>query len=367
MTWFLNCDIFRAIFGLRKKSFLIREITTQTRETAPIATDNERKIPLLKGATDPFSYVANELRLVEETLVRAIHSREADLTDISGHLINGGGKRVRPMVTLLAYSAFGGKRITDIVDIATAIELIHTATLLHDDIIDAAETRRGKESAFKKYGLKSTLVAGDFLFIKAFEFAGKFDETVVQWTADACTQLTEGEILQGHFNRNSAVTLTDYIEIVTRKTASLFHTGTKVGAYLAGATPALIEETERYGLNMGIAFQMVDDILDVVAHPDLLGKPVGIDLRDGNPSLPIILGLKNNDRAVCAAFECSNPSEVQIQRALASIKNGPAIGEARSLAKRYAEEALRSIKKLPPSLYRNGLKTLVQLIIDRDF
>ena len=271
------------------------------------------------------------------------------------------------MVTLLAYSAFGGKCTTDIVDIATAIELIHTATLLHDDIIDAAETRRGKESAFKKYGLKSTLVAGDFLFIKAFEFAGKFDETVVQWTADACTQLTEGEILQGHFNRNSAVTLDDYIEIVTRKTASLFHTGTKVGAYLAGATPALIEETERYGLNMGIAFQMVDDILDVVAHPDLLGKPVGIDLRDGNPSLPIILGLKNNDRAVCDAFECSNPSEVQIQSALASIKNGSAIGAARSLAKRYAEEALRSIKKLPPSLYRNGLKTLVQLIIDRDF
>ena len=111
LTWFLNYDIFRARLGLRKTSFLIREITTQMRETtAPIATDNQRKIPLLNGATDPFSYVANELRLVEETLVRAIHSREADLTDISGHLINGGGKRVRPMVTLLAYSAFGGKR-----------------------------------------------------------------------------------------------------------------------------------------------------------------------------------------------------------------------------------------------------------------
>ena len=335
--------------------------------TGSVATEKERKIPLLKGATDPFSYVAAELRLVEETLVRAIHSREADLTNISGHLICGGGKRVRPMVTLLAYSAFGGKRTHDIVDIATAIELIHTATLLHDDIIDAAETRRGKESAFKKYGLKSTLVAGDFLFIKAFEFAGKFDETVVQWTADACTQLTEGEILQGHFNRNAVVTLDDYIEIVTRKTASLFHTGTKVGAYLAGASPALIEETERYGLNMGIAFQMVDDILDVVAHPDLLGKPVGIDLRDGNPSLPIILGLKNNDSAVFDAFECSSPSELQIQGALASIRNGAAIVEARSLAKRYAEEALRSIKKLPASIYRNGLKTLVQLIVERDF
>ncbi|HVO96005.1 MAG TPA: polyprenyl synthetase family protein, partial [Terriglobales bacterium] len=345
-----------------------RDRKTQAREiAASLAPDHQRKIPLLRGETDPFSYVADELHLVEQTLARAIRSREAELSDISGHLIYGGGKRVRPMVTLLAYASFGGKRTSDIVDIATAIELIHTATLLHDDIIDAAETRRGKESAFKKYGLKSTLVAGDFLFIKAFEFAGKFDETVVQWTADACTQLTEGEILQGHFNRNSAVTLDDYIEIVTRKTASLFRTGTRIGAYLAGAAPSLVEASERYGLNMGIAFQMVDDILDVVAHPGLLGKPVGIDLRDGNPSLPIILGLKNQDRAVCDAFECSNPSEAKIQTALASIKNGPAIGEARSLATRYAEEALKSIKRLPPSLYRNGLKTLVQLIIDRDF
>jgi len=337
----------------------------EARSTEP--AEVEHKIPLLQGANDPFSFVSDELKLVEDNLVRAIRSREQQLTDISGHLVYGGGKRVRPMVTLLAYSAFGGKRVQDIVDIATAMELIHTATLLHDDIIDGADTRRGKESAFKKYGLKSTLVAGDFLFIKAFEFAGKFDETVVQWTADACTLLTEGEILQGHFNRNRSVTLDDYVEIVKRKTASLFQTGAKVGAYLAGANPALVDETERYGLNMGIAFQMIDDILDVVGHPDLLGKPTGMDLRDGNPALPIILAIKAGDAVVNAAFDTENPSESQITAALNSIKNGSAIQEAKSLSKRYAEEALKSIKKLPPSRYRNGLKTLVQLIIARDF
>ena len=199
-----------------------------------------------------------------------------------------GGKRLRPILCLASADAVGGDRSLAM-PAACAIELIHTATLLHDDIIDGADTRRGKVSAYKQFGLKSTLVAGDFLFIKAFEFAGKFDETVVQWTADACTLLTEGEILQSHFNRNRSVTLDDYVEIVTRKTASLFHTGTKVGAYLAGANQAMVDETERYGLNMGIAFQMVDDILDVVGHPDLLGKPTGMDLRDGNPALPIIL------------------------------------------------------------------------------
>lgn len=346
---------------------LIQEVKSSLRDAPPIVTAREQTALLLQGANDPFSYVTHELRLVEENLGRAIRSREQALTDISGHLIYGGGKRVRPMVTLLAYLAFGGKRAQDIVDIATAIELIHTATLLHDDILDGAETRRGKESAYKKFGLKSTLVAGDFLFIKAFEFAGKFEEVVVQWTADACTLLTEGEMLQGFFNRNRTVTLDDYVEIVKRKTASLFQTGAKVGAYLAGAGSSLVEETERYGLNMGIAFQMVDDILDIVGQVELLGKPTGMDLRDGNPSLPIILGLQNQQRAVCQAFEKARPTQAQITAALEAIKSGPAIPQAKSLAKHYAEEALKSIKKLPPSRYRNGLKTLVQIIIDRDF
>jgi len=326
-----------------------------------------RRIPSLQGACDPFSYVAAELELVDQNLARAIRSREQALTDIAAHLILGGGKRVRPVVTLLAFLAFNGKRTQDIVDIATSIELIHTATLLHDDILDGAETRRGKESAFKKFGLKSTLVTGDFLFIKAFEFAGKFDETVVQWTADACAMLTEGEMLQSFFNRNRAVTLDDYIEIVKRKTASLFQTGAKIGAYLAEADSALVEQADRYGLNMGIAFQIIDDILDVVGHLELLGKPTGMDLRDGNPSLPIILSLQAGDATVCEAFEQAQPSEAQIAAALEAIKAGPAIQQAKILSKQYAEEALKSLKNFPPSLYRNGLKTLVQLIIDRDF
>jgi len=357
---------FNQLFAVR--GFLIQETKPKLlKAISAVAPGIERKIPSLQGGGDPFSYVSEELELVEDNLKRAIRSREQILTDIAAHLIYGGGKRVRPMVTLLAFLAFGGKRTKDIVDIATAIELIHTATLLHDDIIDGAEIRRGKESAYKKFGLKSTLVTGDFLFIKAFEFAGKFDETIVQWTADACALLTEGEMLQGFFNRNRAVTLDDYVEIVKRKTASLFQTGAKIGAYLAGANTTLVDETERYGLNMGIAFQMVDDILDVVGHSELLGKPTGMDLRDGNPALPIILALNESQPAVCEAFERSRPTDNQITIALDAIKAGSAIQQAKSLSKSYAEEALKSVKKLPPSLYRNGLKTLVQLIIERDF
>jgi octaprenyl-diphosphate synthase len=348
--------------------FLIRETKTKSAKPAVVvAPETRRKIPALEGSSDPFSFVTDELQLVEENLVRAIRSREQTLTDIAAHLIRGGGKRVRPVVTLLAFLAFGGKRTQDIVDIATALELIHTATLLHDDIIDRAETRRGKESAYKKFGLKNTLVAGDFLFIKAFEFAGKFDETVVEWTADACALLTEGETLQGYFNRNRDVTLDDYLEIVRRKTASLFETGAKLGAYLAGANSAAVEETQRYGLNMGIAFQMVDDILDIVGHVELLGKPTGMDLRDGNPSLPIILALNAQQAAVCEAFQSAQPTEASIGAALDTIKSGAIIQQAKSISRGFAEEALKSIRKFPPSRYRNGLKTLVHLIVDRDF
>jgi len=334
---------------------------------ASYLADLVRKAPALTEASDPFSFVAQELQLVEQNLNRSIRSAEQSLTDIASHLICGGGKRVRPMVTLLAFKAFGGKKAEEIVDIATAIELIHTATLLHDDIIDGAETRRGKESAYKRFGLKATLVAGDFLFIKAFEFAGKFDETVVQWTADACTRLTEGEILQEYFNRNAEVTVEDYLEIVKRKTASLFQTGAKIGAYLAGQSPAATAEMDRYGLNLGIAFQMIDDILDVVGHKELLGKPTGMDLRDGNPSLPIILALNARQAVVAEAFECSRPTDEKIREAIEAIGQGAAIEQAKTLARSYAEEALHATKKLPPSLYRNGLKSLVQLIIERDF
>ncbi len=314
---------------------------------------------------DPYSFVADQLRLVEQRLVDCTRSRESEITDIASHLIAGGGKRIRPVITLLTFNAFHGKREEDVVDIAAAMELIHAATLLHDDIIDGAEFRRGRESAYKRYGLTRTLVTGDFLFIKAFEFAGKFDETVVQWTADACTSLTEGEILQGSFNRSRTVTAQDYIEIVERKTASLFETGAKLGAYIAGASSEQVEMAASFGLNLGIAFQVMDDVLDVVGRRDLLGKSTGMDLRDGNPSLPIVLSLLDGHQTVARVFQTQTPTENDIQRALEAMGNGTVIERARSFARKYAVKASQEIDKLPDSVERDGLKALGRLLTDR--
>src|SRR5205085_8496883 len=152
-------------------------------------------------------------------------SREPLLTEISQHLIGGGGKRIRPAVALLVFKACGGDVVTDMIDVAVAPELIHSATLRCDDIIDGGETRRGRRSAFTRFGLADTLVTGDFLFSKAFELCGRFEEGIVRWAADACVSLTEGEVMQGRFRRNPAVTVDDYLEIIARKTASLFSQG----------------------------------------------------------------------------------------------------------------------------------------------
>jgi geranylgeranyl pyrophosphate synthase len=316
---------------------------------------------------DPLELVREEMALVESRLTCAVASREKLLTEICLHLVAGGGKRLRPLVALMAFKMMGGTRTEAIVDMAAALELIHTATLLHDDIIDDGEQRRGKPSAYKCYGLTDTLVAGDFLFIKAFEFAGKFDERVVQWTSDACTSLTEGEILQSSYVRNPKVTLKEYIEIVERKTACLFHAGAKIGAYLAGAPDERVRILGDFGLNLGICFQIMDDILDVVGTEEILGKPVGMDLKDGNPSLPIILAIKMGKRKVRSAFEGNGGSIPDLATALEEIKKSGAIARAHGYSRRYALNAEACLRRLPFSEHREGMERLVDLLVDRTF
>ena len=192
-------------------------------------------------ATSPQELVATELKYVEERLEELLGSEEQLLSDIGHYLICAGGKRARPAVALMVFRACGGKSVEDIVDIATALELIHSASLLHDDIIDGAETRRGKESALHRFGLAETLVAGDFLFGRAFALCGRFEEKVIKWATDACISLTEGEVLQGSLRHDPRVPREDYLQIIQRKTAALFTQGARMGAHLACASSNVIE------------------------------------------------------------------------------------------------------------------------------
>jgi len=310
--------------------------------------------------------VIEDLALVEQRLSAELVSREPRLTEIARHLVAAGGKRIRPMVVSLVFHATAtahGDRRQDAVEAAVALELIHTATLLHDDIIDGGEIRRGQPSALRRFGLADTLVAGDFLFCRAFALCARFEPEVVRWAAEACVSLTEGEMLQGRKRRDPAVTETDYLEIIRRKTASLFAVGARTAAHLAGASPAVVDALATIGEHVGLAFQMSDDLLDV-APTAVTGKPRGIDIRDGNPSLPIVLSLPK-DPELARIFTQARPTRGDIETAIARIHAGGALAEVAARARQHLDLACQGLGRLPPSPFREALRQLVEGLADR--
>jgi octaprenyl-diphosphate synthase len=308
--------------------------------------------------------IAAELVGVEERIDELLRSREKLLTEIAAYLVHSGGKRVRPAVTLLAFRACGGEDVGPVIDAAAALEMIHSATLLHDDIIDGSDTRRGKMSARRKFGVGHTLVTGDFLFSRAFQICAQFDKTLINWAAEACISLTEGEILQGRFRHNPAVTVADYMEIISRKTASLFSTGGRAGAYLARKEGPHIEALSDCGFHIGLAFQIIDDLLDVEGSEARVGKPVGIDLREGNPSLPLVLAAQR-DPEVRRVFEDPNPPEPEIAGALLRIRRSGIPNEVRALAIDHAERARQALLRLEDTEYRSHLLTIIDQLVER--
>ncbi len=311
--------------------------------------------------------VLEDMARVEARLRAELTSREPRLEEIASHLVLAGGKRVRPLVVLLVFHAVaapGRARREDAVEAAVALELIHSATLLHDDIIDGGETRRGRPSALQRYGKADTLVAGDFLFCRAFALCARFEPEVVRWAAEACVQLTEGEMLQGRRRRDPAVTVADYDEIILRKTASLFAVGARTAAHLAGADPATVERMAACGQRVGLAFQMRDDLLDVEGDPDATGKPHGIDLRDGNPSLPIVLALER-DAEVRRIFMDQTATQSDIEQGIARIRRTGVLELVAERADAQMDGALALLDALPDSPARLALRVLAVSVVDR--
>jgi octaprenyl-diphosphate synthase len=242
--------------------------------------------------------------------------------------------------------------------------LIHSATLLHDDIIDGSDTRRGTASALSAFGLADTLVAGDFLFCRAFSLCARFEATVIRWAADACVALTEGEMLQARFRRNPAVTFADYAEIVDRKTAVLFSTGARTAAHLAGADETIVDHLARAGRHLGMAFQMQDDLLDVDGGLANTGKPQGLDLRDGNPSLPIVLGLQA-DPSLRTLFAVPDPTSADVEEGLQRLRTSGVLGAVRRHVDRELDAGLSALAHLPPSDATTALLELTRALATR--
>ena len=308
--------------------------------------------------------IASEMASLEERILELSTSSQATLTTIGRELIGSGGKRVRPALALLVFRAAGGADPTDVIDIGAAIELIHSATLLHDDILDRGLVRRGKPSPLARHGTERTLVTGDFLFSRAFGVAGRFDSLVVGWATDACTQLCEGEILQQKFRHNSEVKLEDYLSIVECKTASLFRQAARIGAHLAGAPGELVDAMYRFGQEIGVAFQMMDDLLDVEGPEELIGKSVGSDLREGSPALTTILALPSAPK-VREAFLDPNPTKETVDAALVELRASGVLDQVRSMVASRLLCAQEQLEQLGPSPYRDALNQLTKSMLER--
>ena len=321
----------------------------------------------MKTATD-FG-VGQELALVERRIREAIRSEEPLITEIADYVIGSGGKRIRPTVTLLAFKVVGGKEIDRAIDMAAALELIHSATLIHDDINDGGTYRRGRPAAFRKFGMQEALVTGDFLFARAFEIGGKFEDHIVDMTARVAAALAEGEIRQKRYAGDVNITREEYLNIITRKTAMPISAGAQAGAILGGAQVEQIDVLGRYGLNLGIAFQIVDDILDVVGDGVVLGKQPGMDIKESNVTLLAIHALNNGsaiDRSELIRIIRKRKKDWgEVQTAIRMIREAGAVERAREDALEYGEKAAAALDPFPDVEPRRHLRNLIEFVLSR--
>ena len=306
---------------------------------------------------------------VEQLIRQKLQSEVQQLTDIPTYLLELGGKRIRPALTFLIASVFGLKKPTqELIDIATGIELIHMATLLHDDIIDKAPIRRGKPSSIVTHGQSATLLAGDFLFIRAFSLCAHLDRFIIDATEQACIELTEGELEEelfswAPFNFDQAKEKS--LIIAKKKTGSLFALACSSGAFYAGLSPELSTKLSEFGYELGIAFQIIDDILDVVSDEQTLGKQPGADIRERAPSF-VNVSWRQTDSQLSVELLCAQSKEyssIKIEQARNQIKLN--LKASYQEAHKHSERALQILSEvieIAPSIDAQSLQVLRELI-----
>lgn len=321
-------------------------------------------------ALDIFELVRDDLKRVErEISLETVNSVEA-VTAIAQYLQGNGGKRLRPMLVLLSCRLFG-KADDTAIRMAAVVELIHTATLVHDDVIDNAKTRRGKPSSNVIWGNHTSVLAGDWLYMQAFQLALRERNFPILDILIGLTQvMVEGELIQLERIGKADVSEADYMELVDRKTASLFSACARLGALAGGGDDHAEMRLGEYAWNLGIAFQLVDDVLDFTARESVLGKPVGNDLREGKVTLPLIYALESatpeQRNMVSTVLKDGNYERVSFEKILALIREHQGIERARERAHMFTEKARAIIAEFPDSAYQRALASVTDLVTERD-
>jgi octaprenyl-diphosphate synthase len=316
-----------------------------------------------------YDLVAPDLERVEEELRGYTRSSVRTISDIGEYILNGGGKRIRPMLLLLT-SRMLNKVTPGTIRLAAVVEFIHNATLVHDDIIDAADTRRGRPSANATWGNSMTVLAGDWLYMQSFAVAlGERNLDVLSTLIEVTQKMVEGELLQLTLIGKPEATPEELLDIVERKTGWLFSGCMKLPAIVAGLDPEPTNRLAEIGRNLGMAFQLVDDLLDLTSTQETLGKPVANDLKEGKVTLPVSFVMRNG-----SSSESEKVKTVLRERAfrsvdsrdiLRSVEAAGGLNKTRAMAEDYARKAQRMLETFPPSPYRDAIVHIPEFILNR--
>lgn len=325
-------------------------------------------------AANPLEHLAalldNDMRAVNAEIIRRMDSPVALIPKLASYLIAAGGKRIRPLMTLASTAIYSGdmKRAHAL---AASVEFIHTATLLHDDVVDESAQRRGRESANVIFGNQASVLVGDFLFSRAFQLMvddGSLD--VLRILSDASAIIAQGEVMQLATTNNLATTMNEYLEVIRAKTAALFAAACEVGPVIAGKDAAIAKPMAEYGLNLGIAFQIADDALDYASTQETLGKTPGDDFREGKMTAPVILSMMNATQTEkefwLRTLGKKDQSEKDFKKAQDIITAHDGIGKSLALAKDYGEKARLALAEAPDHPLRALLDELIPYTIERD-
>lgn len=304
---------------------------------------------------------------VDQVIRSRLHSEVALVSQVGEYIINSGGKRLRPALVILSAQAFGyrGKRHHDL---AAVVEFIHTATLLHDDVVDESELRRGRETANAMFGNAASVLVGDFLYSRAFQMMVEANDMRVMITlADATNVIAEGEVLQLLNCNNADVDADNYLGVIHRKTAKLFEAAMRLGAILGKQDTATEEAAARYGMHLGTAFQLVDDVLDYSGDAQEIGKNLGGDLAEGKPTLPLIYAMQHGTPAQAAVIRAAiEQGDInRFAEVLQIVQQTGALNYTRHQAQREADLAHAQLSIMPDTQYKHSLLKLTELAASR--
>jgi octaprenyl-diphosphate synthase len=323
--------------------------------------------PRIARLADVQALTAADMAAVDALIRTRLASDVVLINQVAEHIIGGGGKRLRPMLHLIAAQTAGYTGRNQI-QLAALIEFIHTSTLLHDDVVDESDLRRGRQTANAVWGNAASVLVGDFLYSRSFQMMVELDSMrVMRILADTTNRIAEGEVLQLLNIGNPDTSEQAYLDVIERKTAVLFAAATRLGAVLAGLPADQEDALARYGLDLGYAFQIADDVLDYASDAGTLGKNVGDDLAEGKPTLPLIVAIGRSAPTQAAMLKQAIRAGGlnALDDVLGAIHATGALDAARAHARRYADSACAALAALPPSGARDALGVLADYAVDR--